>query len=54
MQIENLMFDLHFSQKETKGASLGSLDLKKDEQGLLLDEERLPQRVRIKKSRSSL
>ena len=37
------------------GDALGDLvDARKDEQGLLLDEERLPQRVRIKKSPSSL
>ena len=33
------------------GEVLGDLvDARRDEQGLLLDEERLPQRVRIKKS----
>ena len=33
------------------GEALGDLvDARRDEQGLLLDEERLPQRVRIKKS----
>jgi transcriptional regulator with XRE-family HTH domain len=37
------------------GEALGDLvDARHDEQGLLLDEERLPQRVRVKKSRSSL
>lgn len=37
------------------GEALGDLvDARHDEQGLLLDEERLPQRVRIKKSPTSL
>jgi DNA-binding XRE family transcriptional regulator len=37
------------------GEALGDLvDARRDEHGLLLDEERLPQRVRIKKSPSSL
>ena len=36
------------------GEALGDLvDARRDEQGLLLDEERLPQRVRIKKSPTS-
>jgi len=37
------------------GEALGDLvDARNDEHGLLLDEERLPQRVRIKKSPTSL
>jgi transcriptional regulator with XRE-family HTH domain len=37
------------------GEALGDLvDARNDEQGLLLDEERLPQRVRVKKSPTSL
>lgn len=37
------------------GEALGDLvDARRDEQGLLLDEERLPQRVRIRKSPTSL
>jgi DNA-binding XRE family transcriptional regulator len=37
------------------GEALGDLvDARHDEQGLLLDEERLPKRVRIKKSPTSL
>jgi transcriptional regulator with XRE-family HTH domain len=37
------------------GEALGDLvDARNDEQGLLLDEARLPQRVRIKKSATSL
>ena len=37
------------------GEALGDLvDARHDEQGLLLDEERLPQRVRVRKSPTSL
>jgi transcriptional regulator with XRE-family HTH domain len=37
------------------GEALGDLtDVRRDDQGLLSDEARLPQRVRIKKSRESL
>ena len=37
------------------GEALGDLvDVRRDDHGLLLDEERLPQRVRIKKSPGSL
>ena len=37
------------------GEALGDLvDARRDDQGLLLDEERLPQRVRAKKSLTSL
>lgn len=37
------------------GDALGDLlDVRKDDQGLLLDHERLPKRVRIKRSSSSL
>jgi transcriptional regulator with XRE-family HTH domain len=37
------------------GDALGDLvDVRKDEHGLILDEERLPQRVRIKKTPTSL